>query len=103
MALCQLQKCGVAHMEKGKVQELGTSELVGTGAIKEVTVRNMYRYLGVDQVFRPNRSGVRKKLKTRFLKRLKVIWSSSLRAVHKVNAAYTWAMAAFRYYLTVVR
>ena len=51
MALCQLQKCGVVHMEKGKVQELGTSELAGTGAVKEVTVCNMYRYLGVDQVF----------------------------------------------------
>ena len=58
------QKCGVAHMEKGKIQELGTSELTGTGAIKEVTVHNMHRYLGVDQVFWPNRSGIRQKLKT---------------------------------------
>ena len=97
-----LNKCGVAHMTVGRVCQAGESELKGTGAIGEITYSTLYKYLGVEQVFQPNHKTVRNRLKVKFLKRLRTIWSSSLSAKNKVMAMNTWAIAVFRYYMTVI-
>ena len=70
MAL-RLQKCGVTHMEKGRIQYHIGSRIKGKGVMPEVTDKNMYRYLGVYQVFKANHKVIRAKLI-----KIDMIWSS---------------------------
>jgi len=97
-----LQKCGVAHMRKGRLESHGEEEIKGTGVIPEVTENTMYRYLGVDQVFRANHKTTRAKITKKYLARMRTIWSSPLSAKRKVQATNAWAVSTFRYYLTVI-
>ena len=62
----------------------------------------MYRYLGVDQVFKANHKAVRAKLTKKFAARVDTIWASPLSAKRKVQATNVWAMSTFRYYLTII-
>ena len=65
-----LKKCGVAHMIKGRIEECSDEEIRETGMVCEVTKTAMYRYLGVEQVFRPGQQMVQKKLRKKFLQRV---------------------------------
>ena len=38
-----LQKCGIAHIEKGKVVQLGNSKALEEGELKEVKADTVYR------------------------------------------------------------
>jgi len=78
-----LQKCGVALMEKGRLQNHGGSQIKRTGVVSEVTDKNMYRYLGVNQVFKANHRVVHAKLTKKLVARVDTIWSSSLSAKQK--------------------
>ena len=95
MAL-RLQKCGVAHIEKGKVVQHGNSIALEEGELREVTADTAYRYLGVDQLFSPNSKIVRDKLRAKYMDRLKQIWSSSLSGKRKANATNVWGTSIFR-------
>jgi len=68
----------------------------GDGVVPEVTDKNMYRYLEVDQVFKANHKAVRAKLTKKFAARVYTIWSSSLSAKRKVQATNIWLMSTFR-------
>ena len=97
-----LRKCGVAHMVNGKLKECGGEMIEGTGEVEEVTETTMYRYLGIEQVFRPGQQAIRKKLRQKFTQRLRSIWTSSLSAKNKVEATNTWGISIFRYYFTTL-
>jgi len=95
MAL-RLQKCEVAHMEKERIQYHGESWIKGTGVVPEVMDKNMYRYLGVDPVFKASHKAVCAKLTKKVAARVDTIWSSSLSAKRKCRQPMS---ATFRYYL----
>ena len=97
-----LQKCGVAHMIKGKVVQHGNSMALDEGEVAEVTVETAYKYLGIDQLFSPNHYVIRQRLKQKFLDRLDQIWSSFLSGKNKVMATNVWGTSLFRYYLTTI-
>ena len=66
--------------------------------IAAVSRGETYRYLGIEQVFKSDHEGIRRKLIKAYVKRLRRIWSSDLYAKHKVNATVGWAVSMFRYF-----
>ena len=97
-----LRKCAVAHMEKGKVVQCEDFLLPEDRTIAAVSGGETYRYLGIEQVFKSDHEGTRRKLTKAYVKRLRRIWSSDLNAKHKASATVGWAVSMFRYFFNHV-
>jgi len=97
-----LQKCGIAHMKRGKVVQHGNTALRGEEEIREITSENAYKYLGVDQLFSPCSKKVQSKIKQKFYQRVDKIWSSNLNGIRKAQATKVWGASLLRYYMTTI-
>ena len=76
-----LRKCGVAHMQKGKV--LPGPENPGTSledGIKCLSEQDTYQYLGIKQLFAMDDKKVKDSVIAEYKKRLHKIWKSQLNA-----------------------
>ena len=99
-----LTKCGVAHMQKGKV--LPGPENPSTepdDSIKCLSDKDTYRYLGVEQLFTANDKKVKDSVIAEYRKRLHKIWGSQLNSRHKVDAINTLALSLLRYRFVTVK
>ena len=88
-----LRKCGVAHMQKGKV--LPGPENPSTApedGIKCLSGKDTYWYLGVEQLLATDDKKVKDSVIAEYKKRLHKIWKSQLNLRHKVNATNTLAI-----------
>ena len=94
-----LQKCGTAHMKRGKVLQHRNTDLRGEGEICEI---NSDRYLGVDQFFSPCSKKVRSKIMQKFYQREDKMWSSNLNGKRKAQATKVWGASLLRYYMTTI-
>ena len=94
-----LRKCAVAHMVKGKVVQCEDFLLPEDKTIAAVTRGETYRYLSIEQVFKSDHDGIRRKLTKAYVKRLR---SSDLNVKHNANATVGWAVSMFRYFFNHV-
>ena len=78
-----LRKCAVAHIRKGRYVAGEDYLLPEERKIECVSSAGTYRYLGVEQVFKPDHKAIRARLKETYAKRLYQIWLSSLSSRHK--------------------
>ena len=92
-----LRKCAVAHMVKRKVKSADYVLPEGR-TIASFENGGVYKYLGVEQLFRPALAAVKQRVSRTYLKRLRKIWGSELNAKNKVNATNVWAVSVFRYF-----
>ena len=99
-----LRKCGVAHMQKGRVlpgpENPGTSPEDG---IKCLSDKDTYRYLGIEQLFATDDKKVKDSVIAEYKKRLHKIWKSQLNSRHKVDATNTLAISLLRYRFVTVK
>ena len=93
-----LRKCAVAHVASGRLTTGEDFILPEDRHISAVTNGNTYRYLGIEQVFKPDLKAIRGRLSKTYVKRLRKIWSSDLNSKHKVQATNVWAVSIFRYF-----
>ena len=98
-----LRKCAVAHMECGVCVEGSEVILRDERKIQNLRWPDVYKYLGISQLFDPNGKAIREALTTEYLKRIRIVWSSDLSAKHKVDATNTWATAVFPYFFPIMR
>ena len=98
-----LRKCAVAHVKGGKLVGGEDFLLDEESKVEQVARGGTYRYLGIEQLFKPDHKAVRERLTKTYAKRLRQIWSSDLNSKHKVHATNTWAVAVFRYFFTQVK
>jgi len=98
-----LRKCAVAHIKGGKLVNGEDFLLDEERKIEQVARGGTYKYLGIEQLFKPDHKAVRERLTKTYAKRLHRIWSSGLNSKHKVNATNTWAVSVFRYFFTQVK
>ena len=92
-----LRKCAVAHMV-GRCITSADYVLSQDRTIASLSYENVYKYLGVKQVFRPALTTIKKRVTQTYHRRLRRIWGSELNARHKVNATNVWAVSVFRYF-----
>ena len=99
-----LRKCGVAHMQKGKVlpgpENPGTSPDDGIQCLSD---KDTYRYLGIEQLFATDDKKVKDSVIAEYKKRLHKIWKSQLNSRHKVDATNTLAISLLRYRFVTVK
>lgn len=97
-----LRKCSLEKLEKGKAVRTGVLPFPEGRQIEGLNAGAVYKYLGLEQIFRPDvkriKSGLRKTLRSR----LKSIWASSLNGKFKAQATNVWALSTLRYYLAVL-
>ena len=98
-----LRKCAVAHVKGGKLVDKEDFLLPEERTIEQVARGGTYKYLGIEQLFKPDHKTVRARLYKTYAKRLRQIWSSSLNSKNKVHATNTWAVSLFRYFFTQVK
>ena len=98
-----LQKCAVANILKGRLQEGGALALSEDRTVPTASKDDPYRYLGVEQVIQPDLKAVKKKLTKKYEQRLRKIWSSDLNSKYKAQATNVWAVSIFRYYFGVLK
>ena len=92
-----LRKCAVAHMSQRQIE--AENYLLSEGrVIGSLTRENVYRYLGIEQMFKPSLAPVKERIKRTYVQRLRRIWSSSLNARFKVQATNIWAVSVLRYF-----
>ena len=58
---------------------------------------NVYKYLGVKQIFQTALSETKMRITQTYVKRLWKIWGSELNERYKVNATNVWAVLIFQY------
>ena len=98
-----LQKCAVANILKGKLQEGGALALSEDRTVRATSKGDPYRYLGMEQVIELDLKAVKKKLTERYMKRLRMIWSSDLDSKYKAQATNVWEVSNFRYYFGTLK
>ncbi len=96
-----IRKCAVAPIKCGAVKRhVGEIRVTG-GEVQEVEDGDPYRYLGVHQVMRVHARVTKMRIRTEYLRRVRLVWNSALNAGEKVRAHNTWAVAVLRYYYAV--
>ena len=99
-----LRKCGVAHVQKGKV--LPGPEIPSAApedVIKCLFDKDTYRYLGVKQLFATDDKKMQNSVIAEYKKRLHEIWKSQLNLHHKLDAINTLAICLLRYWFLAVK
>ena len=96
-----IRKCAVAHMRGGAVKRHVGEIRVAGGEVQEVEVGDPYRYLRVHQVMRVHAKVTKMRIRTEYLRRVRLVWNSALNAGEKVRAHNVWAVAVLRYYFAV--
>ena len=92
-----LKKCAVAHMVRNRLVTLDY-DLPEGRSIKSLEGGQYYKYLGVEQIFKPGLNEVKERVIKTYLRRLRKIWVSLLNGRNKVNATNVWAVSVFRYF-----
>ena len=92
-----LRKCAVAHMVRNRLVKMDY-DLPKGRSIKSLEGGEYYKYLGVEQIFKPGLGEVKQRVIKTYLRRLRKIWGSQLNARNKVNATNVWAVSVFRYF-----
>ena len=85
-------------MHKGAGVEGECVTLTEGKAVEALHGSNIYKYLGIKQLFDHRHKTVREELKGEYKRRMVTIWSSELSSKHKVDATNTWAVTLFRYF-----
>ena len=89
-------KCAVAHLRAGRVRQRERAS-TSRSEIQEIGRGDTYKYLGVQQVFGPCSREIKTAVVAEYLRRVQIVWSSSLSAAEKVRVHNTWAAAVLRY------
>ena len=92
-----LRKCAVAHMAKRQIRSANYF-LSDDREVVSLNEGNVYKYLGVNQIFQPALSETKTRITQAYVKRLWKIWGSELNAAHKVNATNVWGVSIFQYF-----
>ena len=79
-------------------QSVGAS--TSRSVIREMGHGDSYKYLGVQQVFGPCSGETKTAMDPEYLRRVQIVWSSSLSAAFRAHN--TWVAAVLRYYVAPV-
>lgn len=88
-----LPKCAVARMEMGKPALCRNFTLQSGGTVKAIDPGGEYKYVGVEQHFKPASQTARKRARKEYLKRVITTWKSDLNGIDKVRTTNMWAVS----------
>ena len=92
-------KCGVVHVRRGQVRARSGIASRFTN-VKEVM--DSYKYLGVEQLLGVRRGQTVKRVSDEYLKRVKMVWRSSLNSSKTVRLHNSYGVSVLRYYSPLV-
>ena len=94
-----LRKCAVAHMIRGKKVMDGEIKMESGKEISELEEGEVYRYLGVAQMFGANPTKTKKGIEKEYITRTREVWRSAMGVRKKVEAQNVWEAGVMRYSL----
>ena len=81
-----LEKCARIYLKRGRVQSKMHIGNTFENDIKELDLRNSYKYLGIEESFDIQHKNEKEKLQKEYLRRLRLVLGTELSAKNKIPA-----------------
>jgi len=91
-----LEKCARICLKRGSVQSKMHIGSTFENNIKEMDLRKAYKYLGIEESFDTQHKNEKDKLKKEYLRRLRLVLGTELRAKNKIQAIGSLAVPVLR-------
>ena len=91
-----LEKCARIYLKRGSVQSKMHIGSTFENNIKEMDLRKAYKYLGIEESFDTQHKNEKDKLKREYLRRLRLVLCTELRAKNKIQAIGSLAVPVLR-------
>ena len=98
----ELEKCARLCLKKGRVQSKIYIGSTFEKDIKELDLREAYKYLGTEESHDIEHMNEKEKLKKEYLRRLRLVLDTELSAKNKIQAIGSLAVPVFRYSFGIV-
>jgi len=97
-----LEKCAGICLKRGSVQSKMHVGSAFENDIKELDARKAYKYLGIEESFDIQHKNDKEKLKKEYLRRLRLVLGTELRAKNKIQAIGSLAVPVLRYSFEII-
>jgi len=97
-----LEKCARIRLKRGSVQSKMHIESTFENNIKELDLRQAYKYLGIEESFDLQYKNEKEKLKNEYLRRLRLVLGTELSAKYKIQATGSLAVLVLRYSFGII-
>lgn len=97
-----IEKCNILHLKRGKVNQNGSILLTDGTEIHELQEGETYKYLGIEQALREDKSTNKEKFIKTLTTRIDKILKTPLNARNTIEAINVWAIPTIRYSFGVV-
>ena len=97
-----LENCARICLKRGSVQSKMYVGSTFENDIKELDLRKAYKYLGIEENFDIQHKNEKEELKEEYLRRLRLVLSTELSAMNKIQAIESLAVTVLRYSFGII-
>jgi len=97
-----LEKCARIYLKRGSVQSKMHVGSTFKNDVKELDPRKAYKYLVIEESFDIQHKNDKEKLKKEYLRRLRLVLGTELRAKNKIQAVGSLAVPVLRYSFGII-